>query len=389
MDIVEQIFNSHIGKVSKIQPLDSSDGTLYLVESLGKKYALELYRSGDFLQFSEIKSLIYANLAKSPYVAKKTIEGVKNNMKFCISEYHGDTFLTFLNAIAPLDRPIVANHLLDFFECCRQFQFDGYGDIQEDWTGKSLKWSDVLYNSLNEILLRIQKLESQASKKMLSHFHLLSEFLAKNIELFEITDSSLVLEGLSIDNIVLDDANVPQIIYLNKFVAGDIYFALGELIAQMYGTWLCRMLLSKWPSITARDMLRVRFYSFLTNLKISLNHLESDPQKNNEIIYEKMDLYKQFLDEDCGAVSAIDLFNCELFSNEDFGIKLNPYISVRTIASQQTLKDRKNKRGWPPSTWEGANPAWRNHIVFQVSLSKKVYDRSFKWNLQYKRLNFR
>lgn len=340
MDIAKQIFESHIGLISKIQVIDSSNGDLYLVESHTKKYVLELYRSRAFSKSYKIESLIYEQLIEAPCVTKKTLEGRKNKVRFRISEYHGSVFLSHLDTINPNDRPDIANHLVDFFEYCHRFQFDGYGDIQEIGKGKSLIWSDALLNYLNNVLLRIQKLEPQNRQKILSYFHFLNEFLVRNIGLFQISNPCLVPEGINLNNVVLDETGLPQIICLNGFIAGDIHFALGELMAQTYGTWLCRLLLQKWKSIAAQDILKIRFYSFFACLKIGLKQLESQTtdQRKSETFLKNLDVHQQFLEKDADVISITDLFNCKLFSNEDFGIKLNPYTTVRTTTSLQTLE---------------------------------------------------
>lgn len=339
MDIARQIFENHIGSVSKIQRFDSSNGDLYLIESPTRKYVLELYNSEISFEFARIKSLVYEKLIDSPYVAKRTLEGVENKVQFCISEYCGQALSSQLNSVLQVNKLVIGNHLINFFEYCRRFQFDGYGDIRSMEKATSFSWLDSLRSFLDSILLRIQQLESRSSQEMLRYFYLLNEFLTRNIALFEISNPCLVPEGLNIDNFVIDESNVPQVIHINKFIAGDIYFALGEFIAKIYGTWLCQILLNNYPCLSTNDMLKIRFYSFFASLKEGLIHLESGTmvQKDIELFFENLELHQKFLESNEGTISIIDLFNCKLFSNEDFGIKLNPYKSVRTFTSSQTL----------------------------------------------------
>ena len=345
MDVARDIFEKNIGVVQQIRRVESSYKELYLIETNDSKwYFLELLIS-EPPQNLDIQQTLYNELSSScVYIPQRKIKSYSNLLDYTIVELSKpSTLLQQLDRIKLPDRAAIADSLIHFLECCQTIKFEGYGEIKACRKGYHMVWPDFLISSLNNLLLRIEKLDSSFQNDLLGYHHSLNDLLINNIALFQMEQSCLIFEELNVKNVFLNETNVLRFINTNKFIAGDVYFTFGELMAQTYGTWLCRYLFQQWEKMTSNDVFKVRFYAFFFSLKAFLSKIESEAQTThlNEIALSfvpKLDLYQQLLRGDKQAFSFTDLFKCPLLTNEDFGMKQNPYVTERTIDSKKTLE---------------------------------------------------
>ena len=313
MDVAREIFENNIGVAQRIRRLESSCKELYLVKTNGSKwYLLELLTS-EKPQNADIQQTLYNELSSSCVcIPQRKIKSSSNLLDFSIAEFSKPiTLLQQLDMINISDRTAIADSLIQFLECCQNIKLEGFAEIKECRKGSHVTWPDFLISCLNNLLLRIEKLDSSFQNDLLGYYHSLNNFLINNMSLFQIEQSCLIFEELNVDNVFLNEANALRLINTSKFIAGDVYFTFGELMAQTYGTWLCRHLFQQWKSMTPQDFTRVRFYAFFFVLKEFLSKIESEIQTKNHsetvmFFAPKLDLYQQVLRGDKQAFSFTD-----------------------------------------------------------------------------------
>lgn len=278
LDSVLKIFLKNIGMVSGIEKLDSSNNEVYLVKTPNsQQFIIKLYPPdlSQLFRPTSVEAFAHKKLINCSYVKKILATGIEGGRRFSISEYlPGFILADNLHNIEESKKSFVVLNIIGFLNNCSNIHLNGYGDILDSGKGKYSSWKDFISGYIARMELRAQKLNSNAQGSVIRYFSILKIFFLTHSSLFNITNSCLVPADLNLKNIIIDSNHVAKIIDLETFFAGDIHLALGELMAHTYGTWLCRLLFELYSGLSSQDLVKIRFYAFLSNLSVLVFILE-------------------------------------------------------------------------------------------------------------------
>lgn len=350
MDLVTNLFLKNIGVVTQIEKINSTNNEVYIATNpQSNKYVLKIYRadSSQSLRLNSIEVFACEKLKNCKNIKKIHASGAEGEINFSIFNYlDGVALADELDNIDETKRYDVAVGIVDFIKSCYSCKLDGYGDIQVDGKGNCISWNNFVADYIARMAIRIKKLNIELQELVNPYFDVLHEFFLLNKNLFNATYSCLVPADLNLKNIIIDINYTAKIIDLETFVAGDIHFSLGEIMAHTYGTWLCPILFRLWPELTQQEISKIRFYAYLSNLSVLIFILElgipdahlQRPWGNKLSFIQLLDLHSQFLKDNNSLSFAFDkLFKYNPFLKDDFGIKINSKVSDRTLFAKATL----------------------------------------------------